>query len=56
MINIALTHDLLPQVTLAALNAGVAAGAQYAALYRTEDFVEGRRAEAEGRPPNYTGR
>ena len=31
-------------------------GAQYAALYRTEDFVEGRRAEAEGRPPKYTGR
>ncbi|HZT77293.1 MAG TPA: enoyl-CoA hydratase-related protein [Vicinamibacterales bacterium] len=31
-------------------------GAQYAALYRTEDFVEGRRAEAEGRPPKYTGK
>lgn len=31
-------------------------GAQYAALYRTEDFVEGRKAEAEGRPPIYKGR
>ena len=31
-------------------------GAQYAALYRTEDFLEGRRAEAEGRPPKYKGR
>lgn len=30
--------------------------AQYAALYRTEDFLEGRRAEAEGRPPKYRGR
>jgi enoyl-CoA hydratase/carnithine racemase len=31
-------------------------GAQYAALYRTGDFVEGRRAEAEGRPPQYKGK
>src|SRR5262245_35408728 len=31
-------------------------GAQYAALYRTEDFIEGRRAEAEGRPPKYQGK
>jgi enoyl-CoA hydratase len=31
-------------------------GAQYSALYRTEDFVEGRRAEAEGRPPQYKGK
>jgi len=31
-------------------------GAQYSALYRTEDFIEGRRAEAEGRPPRYQGR
>jgi enoyl-CoA hydratase/carnithine racemase len=30
--------------------------AQYTALYRTEDFVEGRRAEAEGRPPRYQGK
>jgi enoyl-CoA hydratase len=31
-------------------------GAQYAALYRTEDFLEGRRAEAEGRTPKYQGK
>ena len=31
-------------------------GAQYRALYATEDFVEGRRAEAEGRPPKYKGK
>lgn len=31
-------------------------GAQYTALYRTEDFLEGRRAEAEGRPPKYQGK
>ena len=31
-------------------------GAQYAALYKTEDFLEGRRAEAEGRPPRYQGK
>jgi len=31
-------------------------GAQYSALYRTEDFIEGRRAEAEGRPPKYQGK
>jgi enoyl-CoA hydratase/carnithine racemase len=30
--------------------------AQYGALYRTEDFIEGRRAEAEGRPPRYQGK
>jgi len=30
--------------------------AQYSALYRTEDFIEGRRAEAEGRPPRYQGK
>jgi enoyl-CoA hydratase len=30
--------------------------AQYGALYRTEDFKEGRRAEAEGRPPIYKGK
>jgi enoyl-CoA hydratase/carnithine racemase len=32
------------------------AGALYTALYRTEDFIEGRRAEAEGRPPRYQGK
>jgi enoyl-CoA hydratase len=31
-------------------------GAQYSALYKTEDFLEGRRAEAEGRPPRYQGK
>ena len=31
-------------------------GAAYSALYRTEDFLEGRRAEAEGRPPRYQGK
>jgi len=30
--------------------------AAYGALYRTEDFLEGRRAEAEGRPPKYQGK
>jgi enoyl-CoA hydratase/carnithine racemase len=30
--------------------------AEYGALYRTEDFIEGRRAEAEGRPPRYQGK
>ena len=30
--------------------------AQYTALYSTEDFIEGRRAEAENRPPRYQGK
>jgi enoyl-CoA hydratase/carnithine racemase len=30
--------------------------AVYSALYRTQDFIEGRRAEAEGRPPKYQGK
>jgi enoyl-CoA hydratase/carnithine racemase len=30
--------------------------AAYSALYRTQDFVEGRRAEAEGRTPRYEGK
>jgi len=29
---------------------------QYGALYRTEDFIEGRKAEAEGRLPQFEGR
>ncbi|WP_394831317.1 enoyl-CoA hydratase-related protein [Pendulispora rubella] len=29
---------------------------QYGALYKTQDFLEGRNAEAEGRPPVYRGR
>jgi len=31
-------------------------GALYSTLYRTEDFIEGRRAKAEGRPPRYQGK
>jgi enoyl-CoA hydratase/carnithine racemase len=31
-------------------------GPTYMTLYKTEDFLEGRRAEAEGRPPKYRGR
>jgi enoyl-CoA hydratase/carnithine racemase len=30
--------------------------AVYTGLYKTEDFLEGRRAEAEGRPPKYRGK
>jgi enoyl-CoA hydratase len=30
-------------------------GAQYGALYRTKDFVEGLTAQAEGRPPFFHG-
>jgi enoyl-CoA hydratase/carnithine racemase len=30
--------------------------AEYRALYSTQDFIEGRRAEAEGRPPRYQGK
>jgi enoyl-CoA hydratase len=29
---------------------------QYRSLYSTEDFIEGRKAEAENRPPVYVGR
>jgi enoyl-CoA hydratase/carnithine racemase len=29
---------------------------RYGTLYRTEDFLEGRKAEAEGRSPVYHGR
>lgn len=31
-------------------------GPTYASLYKTEDFLEGRRAEAEGRPPRFRGK
>lgn len=31
-------------------------GALYRGLYKTEDFLEGRKAEAEGRPPKYKGK
>ena len=30
-------------------------GAQYSGLYRTQDFIEGVRAQAEGRPPVFHG-
>jgi enoyl-CoA hydratase/carnithine racemase len=50
---LASSHQLIDPVEADALSK---LGAQYAALYRTEDFVEGRRAEAEGRPPKYRGR
>ena len=29
---------------------------QFGGLFRTEDFIEGRKAEAEGRPPVYHGK
>jgi hypothetical protein len=29
---------------------------QFGGLFHTEDFLEGRQAEAEGRPPVYQGR
>jgi enoyl-CoA hydratase len=29
---------------------------QFGGLFRTEDFIEGRKAEAEGRPPVYQGK
>ena len=35
---------------------GAKTTAVYAALYKTEDVVEGRRAAAEGRPPKYGGK
>jgi len=50
---LASAHQVIDPVEADALSK---LGAQYAALYRTEDFVEGRRAEAEGRPPRYKGR
>lgn len=31
-------------------------GPTYVALYKTEDFAEGRRAEADGRPPKFRGK
>jgi enoyl-CoA hydratase len=31
-------------------------GPTYVALYKTEDFIEGRRAEAEGRAPKFRGK
>jgi enoyl-CoA hydratase/carnithine racemase len=50
---LASAHQVIDPVEADALSK---LGAQYAALYRTEDFTEGRRAEAEGRPPKYRGK
>ncbi|HWW86681.1 MAG TPA: enoyl-CoA hydratase-related protein [Vicinamibacterales bacterium] len=50
---LASAHQMIDPVEADALSK---LDAQYAALYRTEDFLEGRRAEAEGRPPKYQGR
>ena len=46
-------HQMIDPVEADALSKLDAA---YGALYRTEDFIEGRRAEAEGRPPRYQGK
>jgi enoyl-CoA hydratase/carnithine racemase len=50
---LASAHQMIDPVEMDALSK---LGAQYAALYRTEDFLEGRRAEGEGRPPKYQGK
>jgi enoyl-CoA hydratase/carnithine racemase len=50
---LASAHQVIDPVEADALSK---LGAQYTALYRTEDFLEGRRAEAEGRPPVYQGK
>ena len=50
---LASAHQMIDPVEADALSK---LGAQYAALYRTEDFIEGRKAEAEGRPPKYRGK
>jgi enoyl-CoA hydratase/carnithine racemase len=50
---LASAHQVIDPVEADALSK---LGAQYSALYRTEDFVEGRKAEAEGRQPKYQGR
>jgi enoyl-CoA hydratase/carnithine racemase len=50
---LASAHQMIDPVEADALSK---LDAQYSALYRTEDFLEGRRAEAEGRPPKYQGK
>ena len=50
---LASAHQMIDPIEADALSK---LGAQYSALYRTEDFLEGRRAEAEGRPPKYKGK
>ena len=50
---LASAHQMVDPVEADALSKLDAA---YSALYRTQDFIEGRRAEAEGRPPKYQGK
>jgi enoyl-CoA hydratase/carnithine racemase len=50
---LASAHQVIDPVEADALSK---LGVQYSALYRTADFIEGRRAEAEGRPPKYQGK
>ena len=50
---LATAHQVIDPIEADALSQ---LGAQYSALYRTEDFIEGRKAEAEGRPPKYQGK
>ena len=50
---LASAHQVIDPVEADALSK---LGAQYSALYRTEDFIEGRKAEAEDRPPKYQGK
>jgi enoyl-CoA hydratase/carnithine racemase len=50
---LASAHHVIDPIEVDALSKLDAA---YSALYRTEDFLEGRRAEAEGRPPKYQGK
>lgn len=50
---LASAHQMVDPVEADALSK---LGAQYMALYKTEDFLEGRRAEAEGRPPRFQGK
>jgi hypothetical protein len=50
--------DLLgrPNVeTQRVLSASEGSGAAYVSLFRSEDFIEGRKAEAENRPPVFHG-
>jgi len=52
-VTLASAHQVIDPVEAEAMSK---LDAQYTALYRTEDFLEGRRAEAEGRPPKYQGK
>jgi biotin carboxylase len=47
---------ILPLASFAARSASAAEqAAQFGALFHTNDFIEGRKAEAEGRKPLYRG-